>query len=180
MGVKLGRLKYLQALLVGCEVKWAVAAAKEWQEECEQQEQRMGNALNPGIVHLMAESEAGKRLPLIKVTSRTPLLDAELLKDDKELGAGERAQSSDTMYPCVLRRMVKVKAAGARITGEWHVWEQEYQRMHQQQKQGPAHHTRGFPGSLFYEASGEGVEPAELRLAPAGSGGWVVVAWKRR
>ena len=119
MGVKLGRLKYLQALLVGCEVKWAVAAAKEWQEECEQQEQRMGSALNPGIVqHLMAESEAGKRLPLIKVTSRTPLLDAELLKDSKELGAGERAQSSDTMYPCVLRRMVKVKVAGARITGE--------------------------------------------------------------
>ena len=80
MGVKLGRLKYLQALLVGCEVKWAVAAAKEWQEECEQQEQRK---------------------------------------------------------------------------------------------------NRSFPGSLFYEASGEGVEPAELRLAPAGSGGWVVVAWKR-
>ena len=29
-----------------------------------------------------------------------------------------------------------------------------------------------------YSRGGEGVEPAELRLAPAGSGGWVVVAIK--
>jgi len=155
--LKLGRLKNLCALLVHEDHSTVELAASEWLEESKlvRGEGSIGTSSDhPDLVHLMAEQQFGKALPVVRVISQTPRIDAEFAADDMELGAFEPAATGASMYPHVARRMSRVGLCWGVVTGEWHVWAPKIEKLAAEQKAASEAGRAGADQAAFVHIGG--------------------------